>query len=662
MMAKVIGLMFGLVCSGAVDAGWAQTAPVIGESPRFRVYCEAGPVCNDPQAPAFGQARVHGADITQMLEQIQDWFDQMRYPPSQLNREDGRWVVTYAQDGACGTNATACNRRFIRPAMYFIREQIMQGISNSATIAHEFSHSLHDITPAQPLRWLDEAISSAIGQEWGARSGQPFHVADPKFEFSLDVPFYAHPQEGYGQGDYMQFVGDQSASTPRLGYLRDFFMLPDDGQNGMTYLYRDALGAGSFDFAFPQYVARFNSVETFAEGGGKYYDAPVSVRIDVGAPDLIAKYAFDRTAQAFAADAVHLNDISVEEPRSGADRDALMVAEISLTEAERRDDLRLIYEHRRLTGHSVKFLIRAGQAMDLGFVRVTNAAHTAEATAPQGYKMNLELQPAAFLLPSCLETGESAAISVREGIFDDVGNFQIVPSAGTVKGLTFTAPAQAQTVSMRLRIRSTITRADHGIARTPRLDRIVDLGEVTVANSCMIQMGQFGGSNATYDAEHDYTGYDTAKGVMMFARPGEIAVYDSQKGGWVDIPPMAQAMLSGRMQSGGPFAKAFEPHVAGLNATPDILARMPLIMSQRFAWSRIAPIAKANHPDAPVSRPAPCPAGSEATGCHVIEHGEGGKKFAITYDGARKLVGLNLDGLQLIFRYGTFPLARPPGW
>ncbi len=175
-------------------------------------------------------------------------------------------------------------------------------------------------------------------------------------------------------------------------------------------------------------------------------------------------------------------------------------------------------------------------------------------------------------------------------------------------------------------------------------------------------MMKLGGIKATYDALNDYTAYETGDGNAMYARPGEVAMYDGRKGKWVDIPPMMQSMMGGKMQSVGPIGNIVGTIKGAKGIDPNILARMPKIFSERFSWAIVSGVAKKARPNDPVSSPAACPAGSGATKCRAILHDSEGAIHPITYDSEHKLVGINLDGQVMVFRYGTFNIARPPGW
>ena len=173
------------------------------------------------------------------------------------------------------------------------------------------------------------------------------------------------------------------------------------------------------------------------------------------------------------------------------------------------------------------------------------------------------------------------------------------------------------------------------------------------ADQCMIRMTGAANPAAvmTYTYSGDFTEYRTGDGQRIYMAPDRVAMFDPNRGGWVDIPPAAQGMVASQMTGAGTMPD-------NMGEAPDFSARMPHALTARFARSEILPEAEA---DGDRVEAATCPGGG--TGCTRVRHPES-RVGSLVYDRHGRLVGMNdADAdARVAFEYGRWELDAPADW
>lgn len=179
------------------------------------------------------------------------------------------------------------------------------------------------------------------------------------------------------------------------------------------------------------------------------------------------------------------------------------------------------------------------------------------------------------------------------------------------------------------------------------------------ATACQIRMTGSTGPQSTviYTYAQDYTEYLTGEGQRVYLSPDRgVAMYSPERG-WIDIPPSAQAMVLGQMQS--------MPGLPGMadnfGEEGDFTARMPRILVERFSLERMRERVR-DADSGNISRNVSCP-GGHGTGCVRVDppQSSGG---SLVYDSAERLLIMNEGAAQheVRFEYGEFEVGTPPGW
>jgi hypothetical protein len=175
------------------------------------------------------------------------------------------------------------------------------------------------------------------------------------------------------------------------------------------------------------------------------------------------------------------------------------------------------------------------------------------------------------------------------------------------------------------------------------------------ASDCMIRMtGATNDSTVTYTYQGDFSEYLTGTGQRIYLAPDDVAMFNPQRGGWVDIPPSARTMIASQMRGGGMM-----PDNAG--EVPDFSAQMPRALTERFSFEEARAEIEAIG-SGEVIEPAPCPDGGDD--CARIVPPPQSQSGALIYDEHRRLIVMN-DGMptrEMRFEYGHWALAAPADW
>lgn len=730
----VMAIPLALAATVATSGVASGQSHILAEGRAFYMVCGTGApqlkFCGpkaDPNAKPHASAG-EAAEMVQEMDRIKQWLDSLGYDDAPLPFDDTRRVRVLAQhdasshndlltenlpEGCGGSSTDACVIRSRSGTSFIITHRAFgSGKYSKAVLAHELSH-LYTAVSMSRTNWLNEALAEAVGLRWArSRHNLTDHSIDnPRVSMYLDVPFHEAAGGGYEHAYYMLFVGERLKSRDVIAWQSRLTSLPDDSQNGMSYLYGSAVGSQTFRVAFPAFVAGINPS---ASAWGKYYANVPS--IDEAWRKRGDQYVLTMRhgANAYTAAPIYFGKIG--HPDAAADpKDNLMVAEIRLDDLESAapGDVRLAHEHRLMpTGadqHRTRFLIRAEQSNNLGLTRVIHAPDRGGVSAKASYRMVVEATPVRFVLPTCLAPSASADLAEGyEEVLRGIGNYQLrVRGGGTLKGTVYTAPAGEATVNVQLRIQSPITT---GPAFQPqrRPDIEVDLGEMTVGKSCLMIRMTMDDAVGTWDGNRGYTQYRYRDGRLLFMGRKGGATFDEE--GWKLIPPeqlnigpripaenlemlrnappqmrealrnlppdaraaMSQA-LSNPGMGGSDVLGNMTAGLAGLPAmmmggasTTDTLGHLPKMFTEKFNWSTMTRAARAARPSGAVSAATACPAGiSVASPCQsiVAQDRAHGEDVRMTYDAGRQLVAIRINGSDIMrFEYGRFPITRPPGW
>jgi hypothetical protein len=679
MIRATLLAITGLMMTAWTPAASAQANwPVLASTENFIVVCMPKVPGCEAGAEAGGQValKARASTVAAEAERIKKWFAGLAYPEIQLKKQDGKMLLMVGSQEECGAGSNACHidSLVICGALVSCRvivlphENLLEGTVAKETLAHEMFHALNRTAAwfSPETKWLDEALSSAIGMAWAKKRGEPSKVG---FALSLDRAFHAGFEGGYEKPEYFLLLGERLGSADKVRYVSDFFQLRNDGQYGMSFLY-DKAGSAPFDKLYPDFVARHNSMSrNYSESTdgemaqGDFYDAVEKKRVRIADPSIDDFEDFELSVQPFASAPVHLTEINTSKNPGEEAKDLLMVARLQLRDSRRPQDLALVFEDTVARDGKHAYLFSGHDPIDGGFVRVTNAASTFEDTAPQDFKLRFQHQPVEFQLPNCVMAGNSAPI-VLKGSLSGAANWSVRTSAGRVDDLIFHAPAAPGEVKVTLEIRTHVTRkrSERSVA-TPNTVKI-ELGKITVAaNACDIRMEFVGESvAATYSSREDYTEYDVPEGNRFYVGNGRIAVFSPDEGGWVQFPPEAGPMLEGqmRMMLGAPSMMATPPW-----ARPDVnmMRRMPQVFASWYDWNGLTDHLFPQQKKSTLGTSVACP--TSGTGCvRLTFDGQGGGqgRGSATYDQQRRLVEIDGDGKILRFSYGQTNMQLPPGW
>lgn len=689
LAAALAGVLSVGVAAEQSDLPPLRDAPVLASGERFVVVCALGGADQCAGRDAASLARGLKASLDE-LDKVRVWFDEMKFPQTRLARRDSQYGVYYGMDTVCGTVTLACNYRGIRSALNRVLIMPKGFLGEDAgtrirTLAHELAHAGNIDGGNRPIVWQDEAVASAVGAEWGQLNGHPMGMFPPQFELDLDVPFHEGGQEGYEKWDYFHHLASLSApggGRLRFGYLTPLFDYRRTASHPMVGVYGESGADGAetfagdlrFDRAFPAWVAKYNHEVGVLSGNGDipdvgYYYRHVNRIMDARPATVGESYELTRAVQIepFAAATFLVNALPVIGASRVPDKDRLVVVEHRVVAADRPSDIQLVFEHVVARHQKHRYLVRADESLDAGFVRLTNAGVSPAATAAQTARLTLSLSPVQIELPKCIESGRSAPLRVTRGSLDEVGNFRIEASAGRMDGLTFHAPAGRRTVRFHAVIDSVITRSANKLSPTRRPAVRVELGETEVGGECMIRVRHNKGMVITYTPDGDYSQYQ-ARGNLIFFRPGgELDVW-SPGSGWADpivssiMRPILGGASAGQIigQLGGSLPPALDIFNAGRADGGAVLGHMPLLLTEKFSFQAMTSLTT---DDGTVAKPedTQCPIPG-TSGCVRLVQKLQGEPIITAFDAQRRLTGLAVGEHMFVIDYGSFEIRRPPGW
>lgn len=662
----VFAAVAGLVLSQLSGPALAQTTPIIAESDEFVVLCQGGAICATPPSMNAADRDAEAQAIAKKGDRIVNWFRDMGFGAPDIDPDpaSGKFRILLGADSLCPPTSVACfkpaTRRIYLPETRFANFEISpenDAVAGDA-FAHEISHAfnLSQIGPSDPL-WLGEAMGDAFGRAWIGRGNPPDEIG---YVMSLDAPFHSGADGGYEKAPYLEMVGRKLGSADLVAYLKEFFDLKKDGASGMTYLYQ-RVGDARFDRVFPEFVARYNSIDNSFPGPEfDYYDVIATEVIPIPDPTAPFTKTFKQNVEPFAAEPTHVHTINPDAPAGKKPSELLMAGEFSLTEAARMADLQLIHEHERRPDRRNRYLFVADKPHEGGFVRVSNAGPSPSATAAQSYTLAFNAWPVEFQMPECVTVGQTVDIQV-DGDIADVDNWILTAQKGSFAHLKYTAPETAGTDKIKLEIISQITRQPGTLAPVSPAVRKIDAGEIEVRDAvCDIKMEFVGrGISMIYKGAEDYTVYLLQQNMRIYIAPARLAAYMPQNGGWMPIPPAARAMMLSQFQTytNVPAAANTPPW-----ADPDMLAiqRMPRVFSEWYDWKGVTTYLFGDVPEDQIGERVDCPLGGR--NCVRIDY-EGPEGAAVMiYDAQRRIEQLSVSDGSILFRYGAFQVERPPGW
>lgn len=647
---------------------------LVAETTNFQLVCIERGRCAAATIPAADRAAAQMGLAE--LEKARDWLGGMGFPIDRENLDagaDGKKALRLQVNGAaigkdCGPMASACHRMdpLYRGSLYLPAENISQ-IGNGKTLVHEYVHALQPAQNPERAIWINEAVATAIAGAWlRKRTGQS-EVYEPQYSMVLDREFYdGEDDPGYGKWDYLIQLGYEIGSPDGIGWLAQQPVIDVAANralrqgNGMGLFYDAGVTGGrTFDKFFPEYVARFNNVETDIEQPGRtgkylYYGDISKHGVTVPFTDSSFTTQFDGTAAAFSAHPMLLSlNVTASPDRLATDN--ILLAQIDVTGAKAQDDLRLIREHRLAPEQLRDALLIDGNAppKELGFFRVAYTPKP-EVEAPTDFKLRVATHPVSFEPPTCFQAGKPAEFTL-DGI-DDMhpDNWRLRVDNGQAKGAIVT-PARAGKIKIEVEIDSPITRRETGIDPVAPQRSRVELGTFDVSGSdCMVRLIA-GKAVATYVAQGDFTEFAAPSGEAVYFSASDLALWE--RGNWRAVPAMAKGMILGKMKKNNVALRLEFP--GAHEEEGDFISRMPLILTQRFAWSHLRNVLA---PDGgkPQRQAAPCPDGSN--GCRSTVIAMDGNPLPVVFDSQGRPVMITFQGEQVRFEYGNWPVRRPPRW
>ena len=540
----------------------------------------------------------------------------------------------------------------------------MADMADDGTIVHEYVHGLQPALDPGAVKWINEMVAEAIGTAWVMKNGGASGVYEPNYSMVLDREFYDGKDDpGYGKWDYALEVGRRLGSRDAVAYLAQDGILDASRKGYATAM--DAMKiwhdtalvrSATFDKVFPDYVARFNNVE---EGGGGldrtgryfYYGAIARHDVEVTGAGAPFETELDGEAKAFAAHPMLLS-LKVETADGSDPADNVMVADVEVVGGG--DDLTLVREPRRAREKTRDYFMLDGNAPpeELGFFRV---AHTPppDEDAAATFGLKVTTRPVSFDPPACLQAGQPGEMVVRglDGMPAD--NWRLEVDNGTVDDLTIT-PARAGEVTVTLEIDSPITRRETGLDPKAPENTRVELGSYDVAaDDCMMRL-EIGPVAITYVSDGSFTEFRTDSGESMYFAATDLALWD---GGWQHVPAQAKAMIVSGMKRNNAMLRLDYP--GAHDDEGDFMSQMPKIWSERFSWANLKNV-RAMDGGTPKRRPVACPDGG--SGCSGTTFSMDGNAVPVVFDAQRRPRLVTFDGHDVVFRYGTFDVRRPPGW
>lgn len=664
----------GLAAPGGAVAQVSSAEALVAETENFQIFCIRSERCAASTIPAPDRAAA--AEGLAELQAARGWLEGMGFPVARENLDagtDDKKALRLQVDGeavgkSCGEMTVACFRLdpLNRGSLYMPVEHVSDA-GDGETLVHEYVHALQAPRDPGGAEWINEAVATAIGSAWlRKRTGQT-QVYEPLYSMVLDREFHdGQDDPGYGKWDYLIDLGHKIGSPDGVGWLAQGAVMDAaanpalrDG-NGMSLFYDAGVTGGqTFDKFFPEYVARFNNVEEGPAdpdrtGRFMYYGDIARHSLSVPYTDARHEERFEGSAVAFSAHPMLLSlDVTPTPERPEAEN--ILVAEVTVKGGDAEGDLRLVREH-RLAPEKLRdaLLIDGNDAPDeLGFFRIAYTPPP-DSDGRASFGLNVVTRPVSFIPPVCIQAGVPARFEL-DGVGDLMPeNWRLRVDNGTAEGAVVT-PARAGTVNIEVEIDSPVTRRETGIDPVQPKRTRVDLGSFDVAGSdCMVRLSM-GDAVLTYVVQGEYTEFAAATGEAIYFSETDMALW--QGGGWMQVPPMAKGMIMGQMRQNN-LALRMENSDAQDNEGI-FFARMPLIFSQRFAWSNLKG-AMAPGGGRPELKAAPCPDGGN--GCRSTVFDMEGHPIPVVFDAQRRPATVTFDGEQLHFSYGSWPVRRPPGW
>ncbi|MBI1417778.1 MAG: hypothetical protein GC146_11195 [Limimaricola sp.] len=663
VLASLFALLPSLAHADWPALDWRMT--IQGDKPNCIACGPAEQAQFDADKPKYAAVREW---TTREIREISDWMGSFGFPAPVLSADGPRlyvqnpstylsadktfWPKTagFYSKGPIFLNYEYFFNAATTAAVPFASDVL---IENTDTLAHELFHGVQQATGfyASPEDWYREGMPAAVGIGWTGHKYTPYVFWAGNYTEPLHTP-----SDPYSRGEFFYFLGKDLGARDGIDYLVPLLAAnPADGAHGLIWFDNGLAARGTrLSEAYPQFIANHaTGPQNFGLPAGVGEIAP---RPRVMAGDLSAADRRERNVAEVAADYSDVSPEFVGDWAMVEDKDRFYATVISIPEADRIEDLRLIVGTRVLPGKA-RFLapMRAepGRMRQPFNVRVSNVADAPATTAPQTYVLRAETAKIALVLPACVEPGKTLPIEVESPLdkadIDEILTFaDLRASAGSIgPGPSFTAPSAAQTVKVRV----TAPGLD-GVGRT------LEMGEIEVSANCMVQM-KMRDVVATYTARDDFTEFSIpSEGVKMYLKPNDVAVREG--GRWVPFPPGAKAMFLPKMSAmatGAMGGTLLDP-VAGTGLEEFSMARMPPIYAERFSWGNLR---HGLFDDGPPTRTrSPCADGTP--GCAATAFVAQGVPVNVLFDKALRPTVLTFPEVTVTFAYGAFPIGRPPGW
>jgi hypothetical protein len=483
---------------------------IVAETEDFQIFCFAKKRCPASDVPREQQRAAQRG--LEELQQARAWLDGMGFDVAHAKMDsgtDGKKALRLQFDSPkyerrCDSLAIACRLlslsdkgRIILPIENVYR------LADGETLVHEYVHTLQPARRDGNAKWLNEMVATAIGSAWVRKRTGASKVYEPKYSMVLDREFHdGEDDPGYGKWDYAIALGNKIGSQDGVAYLAqdEFINAANDpvnrNGNSMSLFYDDSLvKTATFETFFPEYVVRFNNVETGGaqkDRAGKYFyygdiDGRGQSVYLVDIPDIHTPFQtrFAGEAAPFSAHPVLL---SLKLPSAGnsASADNIFLAEVEVIEAPHPDNLTVVREHRLAVEKRRDVILIDGNdpPEELGFFRVVNTP-PADASANETFKLQVSTHPVSFKAPRCFQADEQSRM-VTTGLDEGTENWRLKVNNGTAEGLVIT-PASAGKITVQLEIDSPITRGASGIApKAPRRTEI-NLGTYDVVSEGCVE-------------------------------------------------------------------------------------------------------------------------------------------------------------------------------
>ncbi|PUB14912.1 hypothetical protein [Yoonia sediminilitoris] len=479
LLAGVLHVGSAALAQDTTEDGLRDTGFTVAND-AFAVKCNSATIgCVSGELGGFEARALEGYAllVSDMAKDADAWLSSLGFPTSDLERLDGRRLIRLdesAVPGAAGyveyfggtaemtlptSNATDVfsasgpeptqeNAALgLSPGtiaqlgdLAFQIDRDVYGSLSGGVVAHELLHTR--LNGLDQVHWLEEAVARAVGNAWNIRRG--FSPRRPS-AMRLDKPFDDKSETldgfsyGYGKSAFLRFVGRETGSPDRVGYLADFGKLNDPKMHGIDYLYERMPQGWSFPEAFPRFIAQMNfrAPRDFGPAGTwRAFDSEQDLLYTEIASPIIRQSAsvsdhedILRRLSTFAADPVLLEYVTLDYDKRLPEHDRLMLARISVELAPEPEKLRLVFEHKVIDGLEHSYLTLADGEFDAGYVRVVNVPPSPDEAATYSYTLRVGFEPVDIEVPACLEVGEEAQIDLVGFTEAEADNLYFVTSA-----------------------------------------------------------------------------------------------------------------------------------------------------------------------------------------------------------------------------------------